>query len=174
MTDNELSPPWQKSVREFTGTRRNLPHLQLPGSTYFTTSATDNRQVLSEEERDVVMISILFHNEVRYELSALVVMPDHFHLLIEPLQSDQGDFNLSSIFHSIKSFSAREILRLRKSPPGSRHRSQIWQEETYEYIIRNEQDYLEKFEYILRNPVKAGLVERVDDYRWLWYSGKPA
>jgi putative DNA methylase len=43
----------------------------------------------------------------RYELAAFMVMDDHVHALVTPL----ANYGLESIFHSWKSFSAREMKR---------------------------------------------------------------
>jgi REP element-mobilizing transposase RayT len=160
------------AIDEFSRYRRHLPHLQLHGSVYFCTASTKFRQTLSPEERDIVFEAIQFHRDRKYELFASVVMPDHFHLLLEPLQKDDsGLFNLSEIFHSIKSWSSNQIGKLRPQV-SDRKKSPIWQDETYDHILRNDEDYSEKFYYTLYNPVEAGLVATPDEYKWLWYQGK--
>jgi len=141
-------------------TRRRLPHMQHKGSMYFTDSNTSDRQELSDEERDIVFSSIKFLDGKKYDLEAAVVMPDHFHLLMSPLPKGKGVYSLSEIFHSIKSFSSHQI-----------DRGTLWQDENYDHLIRNEADYLEKFRYLVDNPVVAGLVEKAEDYRWLYYKG---
>jgi REP element-mobilizing transposase RayT len=192
--DKESSPLAFESVGEFSRYRRHLPHLQLPGSVYFCTASTKFRNSLSPAERDLVYDAIQFHRDRKYELFASVVMPDHFHLILRPLEkNDAGLFSLSEIFHSIKSWSANQIGKLRSQSHatashatvlGSREGKSragmpdlrgvaIWQDETYDHIMRNDEDYSEKFYYTIYNPVEAGLVEKPDDYRWLWYQGKP-
>src|SRR5437868_118711 len=105
---------WIEAVTDFTLTRQDLPHMQSPGSYYFTDSNTHNREILSEEERDIVFNSILFHNGTKYDLDAAVVMPDHFHLLLHPKEKgDEGFYSLPEIFHSIKSYSAQQIRKMR-------------------------------------------------------------
>jgi hypothetical protein len=44
----------------------------------------------------------------------------------------------------------------------------IWQDETYNRIIRDEQEYSDKMNYIIYNPLRAGVVEKIEDYRWLF------
>ena len=74
-------------------------------------------------------------------------------------------FSLAQIMHSIKSYSANRIQRLLN------RKGSIWQDENYDRIIRDEGEYLEKLNYIVNNPLKAGLVEKPEDYRWLYIVG---
>ena len=65
---------------------------------------------------------------------------------------------------AIKARSAHEINR-----SGSTL-GQGWQREYFDRIMRLDEDIRRKAEYICENPVRAGLVERVDDYPWIWRS----
>ena len=98
-------------------------------------------------------------------------MPDHVHVLIEPMierDADSGNpvfFSLSKILHSIKSFTATRINKIEnQSDP-------VWETESFDRLIRSESDLQEKFHYITRNPWDAGIVDRGKDYRWVWYPG---
>jgi len=68
-------------------TQRMLPHWEYDGSIYFITFNTWQRLQLSSPAQQVVLDVCLFFNTQRYELFALVVMPDHVHMLIQPLLS---------------------------------------------------------------------------------------
>jgi REP element-mobilizing transposase RayT len=106
-------PDWIDPIADFELRRQNLPHMQAPGSIYFTASNTQLREELSFEERKILYDAILFHRETKYTLDAAVVMPDHFHLLLRPLPKGSGYYSLPAIFHSIKSFSAQQIRKIR-------------------------------------------------------------
>lgn len=67
--------------------------------------------------------------------------------------------------HSIKSFSSHQINRLRGNT-GS-----IWQIERYDRIVRDEAEFLEKWNYIRNNPIKGGFAEFPEDYPWLYEKG---
>ncbi len=186
---------WIEPIEDFTLTRRNLPHMQTPGGYYFTASNTWHRRELDDWERDLIFATIVLHNGTKYILEAAVVMPDHFHLIMKPLlKSDSSYYSLPEIFHSIKSYTAkqiaardRELSRVARAALGTGSESegtraeggtshavrrkrgvQIYQDENYDHIIRNERDYNEKLNYLVMNPVEAGLVERPEDYRWLY------
>ncbi|MDH7515186.1 MAG: DUF1156 domain-containing protein, partial [Bacteroidota bacterium] len=145
-------------------TRRNLPHWQLQGSTYFVTFRI-KEGTLAEPERQTVLEAIKhFHGE-RYWVLAAVVMPDHAHVILRPNQTRSGtDIRLGKLLQSIKGFSAREINKMR------RKRGALWQEESFDRIIRDEEELLEKWKYIRQNPIKQGLCEKPEEYPFLWES----
>lgn len=155
------------SVKTFQQTKRKLPHWQSPGSIYFVTFHTGSGLQLGEADREIVLNACKFWDGKRITLYMAVVMPDHVHLLIQPLPIDLSDeskgyFSLAEILHSIKSFSAQEINRLRG---GS---GQLWVYESYDRIIRDEQEFEEKQRYIYQNPLKKGLTEYGREYPWLF------
>jgi RecG-like helicase/REP element-mobilizing transposase RayT len=151
--------------------RRNLPHFERPWAKYAITFATRNHRQLSNKARDIILESILRWKDRRYELYTACVMPDHVHLLIEPMieRNRQGGnavfFSLSKILHSIKSFTATRINKTENT------KEPVWETESFDRMIRSESDLREKFLYIIRNPWDAGVAERGEDYRWVWYAG---
>ncbi|HKR54414.1 MAG TPA: carbamoyl-phosphate synthase large subunit, partial [Chthoniobacterales bacterium] len=86
----------------------------------------------------------------RYLLDAFVVMPNHVHALLQPLNGH----SLSEILHSWKSFTGKELKR------RSGNRETVWQDENYDRIVRDEQELEHCREYIECNPRKAGLREK--------------
>ena len=150
-------------VASFRMTRRNLPHWQEPGRVYFVTWRCAGEQKLAPEERDVAMEALRYWDALRWTVYAAVVMPNHIHALAQPLMNQEGKaFNLAQIIHSVKSFSAHRINR------GRQKRGPVWQDERYDRIIRDEPEFVEKWEYIRTNPVKRGLCEKPEDYPWFY------
>jgi hypothetical protein len=49
----------------------------------------------------------------------------------------------------------------------------VWQEESFDHILRSNESFQEKQDYIRQNPVRAGLVDKPQDYRWLWMPEGP-
>src|SRR5437867_12279128 len=90
-------------------------------------------------------------------------MPDHVYLLCLPLSDNNGPFSIPEITQSIKSESAHLINQalVRRGP--------VWQDESFDHALRGEESLKEKVAYVLRNPVRAGLVTDSSDYRWLWW-----
>jgi len=142
--------------------RRNLPHWQVGGSTYFITWRTLNDRVLHPDERDIFLATIKHFNCIQYDLFIAVVMPDHIHTLIQPLERKHGEwFSLASIIKSMKGVSARKINQL-NDQLGS-----LWQDVRYDRIVRNQLEFEEKFNYIRDNPAADGLCSSPKEYPWL-------
>ncbi|HLP78675.1 MAG TPA: PHP domain-containing protein, partial [Candidatus Paceibacterota bacterium] len=83
----------------------------------------------------------------RYLLGSYVIMPNHVHVLVRPVM----EHKLSDILHSWKSFTATEANKqLGRSGP-------FWQDESFDHIVRDEQQMERFHRYIVENPVKARL-----------------
>ena len=87
------------------------------------------------------------------ELIAYCFMPDHVHLLIEG-QSDASDCR--RFISRAKQCAAYHFARMF----GGR----LWQRYTCERILRDDEHTLAIARYIVQNPVRAGLVQRVEEY----------
>jgi putative transposase len=83
----------------------------------------------------------------RYVLDSWVVMPNHVHVLLCPHE----EHPLENILHSWKSFTAHEINKMLQRA-GS-----LWQRESFDHIVRSEQQLNHFRRYISENPVKARL-----------------
>jgi putative transposase len=150
-------------VQSFRITSRNLPHWQEPGSVYFITWRCREDVFLAPEERRITMEALRYWDGKKWIVYAAVVLPDHVHLLAQPLKKGEtGCFDLAEILHSIKRFSARKINQERGAE-GS-----LWQDERYDRVVRDEAEFLEKWQYIRNNPLKAGLTLYAEDYPWLY------
>jgi REP element-mobilizing transposase RayT len=143
--------------------RRRLPHYQRSDAPLFITFCTGGPLVLPEEARDLVLKHCLPDHGVSTELFAAVVMPDHVHLLLRALRDEHGwPIPLVEIMQSLKSATAHRINKvLHRSGP-------VWEEESFDHVLRSDESLEAKREYIRQNPVKARLVLRPEDYRWLW------
>jgi RecG-like helicase/REP element-mobilizing transposase RayT len=149
--------------------RRHLPHFERPWAKYMITMSTRNHRVISPKGRDAVLESILRWKDHRYGLYAACVMPDHAHLLIEPMVEREDDdggalfFSLSKILHTIKSFTANRVNKIENAS------GPVWETESFDRMIRSETDLQEKFQYIARNPWDAGIAKSGEDYPWVWW-----
>ena len=143
--------------------RRELPHYQKLARAMFVTFCKLNREPLPPEARTIILQHCVYDRGKRIHLHAVVVMPEHVHLLLTPLQDEEGwPHALPSILKLIKGVSARNINKLLKcSGP-------VWQEESFDHVLRSNESLAEKLEYIRQNPVRRGLVHKPEDYPWLW------
>ena len=150
-------------VQSFKVLRRNLPHWQEPGRVYFITWRCKQGRTLNPEERTVVMDTLRHWDGLKWKIYAAVVLSNHVHILAQPLpMSESGAFDLAEIIHSVKSFSSQKINRLRGNS-GS-----LWQDERYDRIVRNDAEFLEKWQYIRNNPLKEELATEPENYPWLY------
>jgi carbamoylphosphate synthase large subunit/REP element-mobilizing transposase RayT len=96
---------------------------------------------------EIVVAALRHFDGDRYVLDAFVVMPNHVHVLVR-LAQDQA---LADILHSWKSFSAKAINQLLERT------GRLWQEESYDRIVRGWNELVRYRGYIVRNPEKARL-----------------
>jgi REP element-mobilizing transposase RayT len=144
--------------------RRNLPHLQRDYKPHFITFVTKFRRVLPDWARDITLASCLHDHETKYRLHVAVVMPDHVHLILTPVTDETRHLvvSLIEIMKAIKGSSAHAINR-RLCRHGA-----VWQEESFDRVLRSSENLDAKIDYILQNPVRRGLVENWRQYCWLW------
>jgi REP element-mobilizing transposase RayT len=130
---------------------------------YFITWRCKEGQILSSDERNIVLEATRYWDNKKWDVYAVVVMPDHVHVLAQPLRRPEGGaFDLGDPVKSAKGFSARKINLLRRAQ-GS-----IWQDERYDRIVRDEPELFEKWQYIRNNPVKNKLATMPEEYPWLY------
>ena len=157
--DVESPRPRETGVmEEGFATRRHLPHFEKPGKTYFITFATLRRLELPPSSRDIVLDTIVHDHRIAYWLHCAVVMPDHAHLVATPYENSA----LSAFMQRIKSISSHRTNR------ALGRRGTLWVDESFDRVIRADENIRRTCEYVVANPVRAGLVESVDDYPWIW------
>jgi len=143
--------------------RRRLPHYQKDNRPLFVTFRTLPGLKLSPEARTLILQHCLHDNRKTIHLHAAVIMPDHVHLLFTAQRDAEGwTFALPEILRAIKGSSARSINQLigRIGP--------LWQDESFDHVLRGNESLRETIEYIRQNPVRKGLVDKPEDYQWLW------
>ena len=108
---------------------------------------------------DVVSRALAFFDGERYELRAWVVMANHVHAIVRP----KPPHTLSGILHSWKSYTAHELNKLL-----AKKVSRFWQSESYDHLIRDDDDLHRCSHYTIMNPVNAGLCQ--EPQLWPWSS----
>ncbi|MFW6303123.1 MAG: transposase [Candidatus Sumerlaeota bacterium] len=99
--------------------------------------------------REALKTCMLRFEGERLNIHCAVIMPTHVHVLLEPLKG----YQLSALLKGMKGAGAREANRiLRRTGP-------FWEEESYDHIVRNREQYLYFCDYIANNPSKACLGE---------------
>ncbi|MBI3941707.1 MAG: transposase [Chloroflexi bacterium] len=109
----------------------------------------------------IVADSLHFLDSRMYTLDAFCIMPNHVHLVCTPLIKADGTYHaMPAILHSLKRHTARQAnLYLKRA-------GAFWQHESYDHVVRDEAERNRIVRYVVYNPVKAGLVERPEDWPW--------
>jgi REP element-mobilizing transposase RayT len=206
-----------KTLRYQFSYRRNLPHIQPAGATFFVTfrlagslpaavlgqlqaeleeAKQQTAEVEDETERaretyrlqrrhfgrwdgyldraasgptwlkqariaKLVSESLSYRDGRVYGLDAFCIMPNHVHMVMQPLQQADGTFHsLSKIMHSLKGYTGRKANEL-LGRTGA-----FWQRESYDHIVRDGGEWERIVHYVLTNPVEADLVENWQDWPW--------
>ncbi|RCX32225.1 REP element-mobilizing transposase RayT [Thioalbus denitrificans] len=128
-----------------------------------TTTTRGRRPFLAQPGAAGIVLECLgwLDGKGRMQLDAAVVMPDHVHFVATLANSELGN-----LMHSLKSFSANRINGVleREGP--------LWARQYHEQAIRTEDGFTRAIQYVLNNPLRSGLVERLDDYPH-WYCRYP-
>jgi len=117
-----------------------------------------SRSLARPDIREAVKECLMRFDGERLRVHSVVIMPTHVHLLLEPL----GDNKLPLLLKGIKGASARRANQIRGAS------GPFWLDESYDHIVRSEEQYGHFLRYIAENPVKAHL--RPDEY-WHYYNG---
>jgi REP element-mobilizing transposase RayT len=100
--------------------------------------------------------AILHFHEVRYEVGCFVIMANHCHLAIRLLE----DYQLEAEVGAMKGVTANFVNR------GEGRRGELWQQESFDRIIRDAEHLYRVVQYIGANPRRAGIACQ-DWNRWI-------
>ena len=129
----------------------------IRGQIYLVTTVTRGRKPLFTNLYLGRIVVRALHRQPSATTLAYVVMPDHLHWLVQL----SGRGNLSEVVKAVKGRSALEINRARGT------RIPVWQPSFHDHALRKEEDLRDVARYVVRNPLRAGLVRRLRDYS-LW------
>jgi len=101
----------------------------------------------NSEVAQVIVNALKEFDGSRYRLFSWAVMPKHVHVLFQTI----GEIPLAGILHSWKSFSPKAANRILGRS------GQFWQQEYYDHLIRNADEFERALTYVKENPSKAGL-----------------
>ncbi len=105
---------------------------------------------------ELVEDTLFYFDNKKYKLIAYVLMPNHAHILIKPLKNQ----SLASIMHSLKSYTSHEANKILV------REGKFWSKEYFDRFMRDYEHFVKTVDYIHNNPVKAGLCERFDEWRF--------
>lgn len=132
--------------------------VSLSGHFYLVTTATHKRKPLFRElETGRFVVRELQRLSPMVTTYCFVVMPDHLHWLLRL----NGDTALEGAVRRLKGGAARAITQ------ATSHTAPIWQPGFHDHAVRRDADLRALARYVIANPLRAGLVERIGDYP-LW------
>ncbi len=156
----------------------NYKRMYLNGYSYFITIVTQGRNPILID--NITLLRDSFKRSKQrydYHIDAIVILPDHIHMIITP----KNPYEYSKIITHIKrSFvygldaSLKEKAKLHLSASCYKRKlSGIWQKRFYEHTIRDEKDWLEKMNYIQHNTVKHAYVDTWEDWKYSSFTKNP-
>jgi putative transposase len=151
---------------------RNLKRYYGRGDLHFITfSCHQRRPLLASPARRDLFLRMLERTRRQYLFTVVgyVIMPEHVHLLVSEPQRQ----TLAVALKALKQGMARRVLGRRKpggtaqselfASPAARH---FWQARYYDFNVWSKKKTVEKLRYMHRNPVKRGLVDSPEQWRW--------
>jgi putative transposase len=136
------------------------------------------------EIAEIVAEALYYRNGKVYDLLAYCIMPNHVHVVFvlgrtagpsyegsrtaspayaksrDTIPANGEPIPLQTILQSLKRHTARQA-NLKLGRQG-----RFWQEENYDHVPRDSHELERIIQYVLNNPVKAGLVDGWEDWRW--------
>lgn len=167
--------------------QRNLPHYHLSNATYFITFRLagslpaevwkklkkeyelEKRWLAEPRFAEIAMRELHALHPNNYHLHAYCLMSNHCHMLLnqqdipEPPPIDGKHY--TAVSHAMRLLKGRtgyacaELLG---------RKGAFWQHESYDHVVRDEKEFMRILEYIVNNPVKAGLVENWQDWAYTY------
>jgi putative transposase len=115
------------------------------------------------EEKVAILVAeaIRKRDQLEYDLDAYCLMPNHLHLVIK---LERSGASLYKIMQSFKTYTARACNKILN------RNGAFWQHESNDHVVRNGKELEKIISYALNNPVKAGLVDSQEKWKWSYLS----
>ena len=139
---------------------RHLAHLSSFADNpivFFTVCTFRRRKILASAECEETLREI-WQRSAEHDgwwVGSYVLMPDHVHFFARPATTSRAKAEWVGMWKSVTS--RRIATTLAVEPP-------IWQPDYFDRYLRSTESYSEKWQYVEQNPVRAGLVARVEDW----------
>jgi putative transposase len=148
--------------------------------------STHVRWLADPRVAELVRNSLYYHTQTKYTLWAYVIMPNHVHVLLKPMEHFEKQFiaggendnqtshlpddtpsgrlmykgPIPAILHALRSYTANQANKVLGRT------GKFWDHEVYDHWVRDNDEFARIVAYIEQNPVKAGLVSQPDDWRF--------
>ena len=152
--------PWLQisGVKEKFGRRPlRLGRVLTRGPLYFVTFCTHRRRPFlarDEVHAAFVLFAERAGRDFNIGVGRYVIMPDHVHLFVRGGE----DFRLGRWVGLLKQALAKASNFL----PGAK--TQLWQEGFFDHVLRSDESYSQKWNYVRENPTRAGLIKSAEEW----------
>jgi REP-associated tyrosine transposase len=139
---------------------RRLQRVWIDLPIYFiTTCAFKRRAILASKEVAAILIDEWqsAYDRHGWAVGRYVIMPEHVHFFCSP---ELDAKTLPVFMQAWKQWTSKRITR------EIRLSAKVWQEEFFDHVLRSSESYSQKWDYVKENPVRAGLVDSSDKWRW--------
>jgi REP element-mobilizing transposase RayT len=150
---------------------RRLERVWLEFPVYFVTTCTHQRRpilavaaaadILTGEWRAA-------HQRHGWLVGRYVIMPDHAHFFCA------AEHNAKTLSEFVRLWKQWTTKQMKAAEPRwasaataevtARGTARVWQREFFDHVLRSEEGYAQKWEYVRQNPVRAGLTARAEDW----------
>jgi REP element-mobilizing transposase RayT len=146
---------YKSRVRNYPKLPPRLRRIFAHNPLFFVTFCTyERRRLLASDAVHAAFVAFASEANSRKNIAVgrYVIMPDHVHLFVR----GPDDFQLGPWIGMLKQALAKHIALPRRSP--------TWQRGFFDHVLRSDESYTQKWNYVRENPVRAGLVMKADDW----------
>ena len=144
-------------VREYPKLPPRLRWIFTHNPLFFVTFCTyERRKLLASDAVHAAFVAFALQANSRHNIAVgrYVIMPDHVHFFVRR----PDDLQLGHWVGMLKQTLAKQI-----APAGT---LPIWQRGFFDHVLRNDESYGDKWNYVRENPVRAGFVNDPDEWRY--------
>ena len=154
------------SWKNFSVWRGHLPHWRADNVTYYVTFK--HKRSLDASERSTLLFRLIKCDGRKLDFAILCVLPEKTEMVFTVLDAASGGkYELSDVVEKAKTKAGKEIIK------KSKERWPPFYFESYDRIIRDDEEYEQTWERILSSPVDASICEDPSDYEHLHVAGAP-
>jgi len=155
----------------------NYKRIYLENFSYVLTVVSYERKPILIDNIELLRDSFRRSKEkYEYKINAIVILPNHFHMIITPKIAKEYSKIIShikrSFIYGLDESTRNESKFEMSASKYRRQNSTIWQRRFYEHTIRDEKDFKQQLEYLKNNPVKHGLVNDSKDWEYSSFNKK--
>jgi len=139
---------------------KRLTRLFVNQPLYFiTTCVNDRKSVLVSDSVERILVDEWERALARHDwaIGRYVIMPDHVHFFC---RSAHSAISLSRFIGNWKQWTSKRIIQLLDIE------TPFWQEGFFDHVLRSEESYGKKWQYVMNNPVRAKLVPNAEEWKY--------